>query len=135
MIQKGVRQRIIIRDIEKPREDKADDDLKWICDSLGFASGRDIEETSLKIMAELLGQFREKDVVATEEIAKSLKIEAPTINHHLRNLMETGIIIREKRKVALRGRSFSDAIEEMRRDSDRMFERILEVAKRIDEEF
>src|SRR3989344_5677194 len=98
MIQKEVRQRIIIMDIEKPREENSEDDLKWICDSLGFASGRDIEDTSFKIMNELLNQFEKKDIVATEEIAKSLSLEAPTINHHLRNLMETGIIIREKRK-------------------------------------
>src|SRR3989344_5706299 len=130
-----MRQRIIIRDLDKPRVEKVEDDIKWICESLGFTSGRDIEDTSFKILNEMLEQFKRNDIVATEEIAKSLRIEAPTVNHHIRNLMETGFVFREKRKIALRGGSISAAIDEMRRDSDKMFERIMEVARKIDEEF
>ena len=83
----------------------------------------------------MLGQFRKHDNIATEEIAKSLRIESPTVNHHIRNLMESGFVLREKRRVVLRGGSLSNAIEEMKRDSDKMFERIMEVAKKIDDEF
>ena len=130
-----MRQRIIIRDINIPKNEKPSNEIKWICDSLGFTSGRDIEDTSFKIMNQLLEQFKKHDIVATEEIARSLRIEAPTVNHHIRNLMETGFLFREKRKIALRGGSLSAAIEEMRRDSDKMFEKIMEVAKKIEEEF
>ena len=130
-----MRQRIIIMDVNKPREEKVKNDIKWICESLGFTSGRDTEDTSFKILREMLEQFKKNEVVATEEIAKSLRIESPTVNHHIRNLMETGFVFREKRKVALRGGSMSAAIDEMRRDSDKMFEKIMEVAKKIDEEF
>ena len=117
-----------------PKNEKSINEIKWICDSLGFTSGRDIEDTSFKIMNQLLEQFKKHDIVATEEIAKSLRIEAPTVNHHIRNLMETGFLFREKRKIALRGGSLSAAIEEMRRDSDKMFEKIMEVAKKIEDE-
>ncbi len=130
-----MRQRIIIREINKPREEKVQSEVKWICQSLGFTSGRDTENTSFKIMYEMLTQFKKNDIVATEEIAKSLHIEAPRVNHHIRNLMETGIVFREKRKVALRGGSLSAAIEEMKRDSDRMFENLMDVAKKIDTAF
>ncbi len=130
-----MRQRIIIMDVNKPRDEKAKGEIKWICESLGFTSGRDIEDTSFKIMNEMLSQFRKHEIISTEEIAKSLRIESPTVNHHIRNLMETGVIFREKRKVALRGGSLSAAIDEMRRDSDRMFEKIMEVARKIDDEF
>ena len=130
-----MRQRIIIKDINMPKNEKSTNEIKWICDSLGFTSGRDIEDTSFKIMNKLLEQFKKHDIVATEEIAKSLRIEAPTVNHHIRNLMETGFLFREKRKIALRGGSLSAAIEEMRRDSDKMFEKIMEVAKKIEDDF
>ena len=130
-----MRQRIIIMDINKPRVDKPKEEIKWICESLGFRSGRDIEDTSFKILNEMLGQFKKHDNIATEEIAKSLRIESPTVNHHIRNLMESGFVLREKRKVVLRGGSLSHAIEEMKRDSDKMFERIMEVARKIDDEF
>ncbi len=130
-----MRQRIIIMDINKPRIEKPREEIKWICESLGFKSGRDIDDTSFKILNEMLGQFRKHDNIATEEIAKSLRIESPTVNHHIRNLMESGFVLREKRRVVLRGGSLSNAIEEMKRDSDKMFERIMEVAKKIDDEF
>jgi len=43
------------------------------------------------------------------------------------------LTIREKRKIALRGGSLSAAIEEMKQNSERMFRRLLEVSKKIDE--
>jgi len=130
-----MKQKIIIQNIDKPRADKVKDEVKWICDSLGLISGRDIDDTSFKIMYELLELFSEDNLISTEEVAKSLRIEAPRVNHHVRGLMESGIILREKRKIALRGGSLSVAIEEMRRDSDIMFSRLLEVSKKIDEAF
>lgn len=130
-----MKQRIIIQDIDKPRADKVKDEVKWICDSLGLMSGRDLDDISFKIMYELLELFSEDNLISTDEVAKSLKIEPPRVNHHVRGLMESGIIFREKRKIALRGGSLSAAIEEMRRDSDKMFSRLLEVSKKIDEAF
>ncbi len=127
-----IRQRIIIQDLERPREHKFDKDLFWMCDSLGFMSGRDTEHTSFKIMQELLDQFKTHDIIATESIAKALNLDAPRVNHHIRNFTESGFVFREKRKIALRGGSLTAALEEMKRDSDRMFERLMDVAKKID---
>lgn len=130
-----MKQKIIIQEIDKPRTDKVKDEVKWVCDSLGLMSGRDTKNISFKIMYELLELFSEERLISTEEVSESLKIESPTVNHHIRSLMESGIIFREKRKIALRGGSLSAAIEEMKRDSDMMFSKLLEVSKKIDEEF
>ncbi len=127
--------KIIIQDIDKPKVNRVKEEVKWICDSLGLMSGRDLDDISFKIMYELLELFSEDNLISTDEVAKSLKIESPRVNHHVRGLMESGIIFREKRKIALRGGSLSAAIEEMRRDSDMMFSRLLEVSKRIDKVF
>lgn len=130
-----MKQRIIIQNVDKPRANKVKDEVKWVCDSLGLMSGRDLDDISFKIMYELLDLFSEDNLISTDEVARSLKIESPRVNHHVRSLMESGIILREKRKIALRGGSLSAAIEEMRRDSDMMFARLLEVSKKIDEAF
>jgi len=127
--------KITIQDIDKPKEDKLKDEVKWICDSLGLMSGRDLNDISFKVMYELLELFSKDNLISTDEVAKSLKIESPRVNYHIRGLIESGIIFREKRKIALRGGSLSAAIEEMRRDSDMMFSRLLEVSKKIDETF
>jgi predicted transcriptional regulator len=124
--------RIIIRKIEMPKKGRVEDDLRWVCESLGLQSGRDTEETSFKVLCELLDQLSDERLIATEELARSLDMEAPRINHHIRSFMETGIFLREKRKIALSGGSLTAAIDEMRRESDEMFDRISEVARRID---
>jgi len=130
-----MKQKIIIQNIDKPRKNKIKEEVRWICDSLGLVRGRDLEDISFRIMYELLDLFSDEKLVSTESIANSLKIEPPRINHHVRTMMESGIILREKRKIALRGGSLTNAIEEMKRDSDQMFNRLLEVSKKIDEAF
>ena len=130
-----MKQRIVIREIDRPKKRKTKEEVKWICNSLGLMTGRDLENTSFKIMYELLDLFSDKKLVSTESVADSLNIEAPRINHHIRTMMESGILLREKRKIVLRGGSLSGAIEEMKRDSNEMFNRLLEVSKKIDENF
>ena len=128
-----MRQHIVIREIDRPRSGGINDELRWLCDSLGLSSGRDIEDMSFKIMHRLLKEFKRDDIVGTERIAKALRVDSPRVNHHIRNFMEIGVVFREKRKVALRGGSLSAAIEELKRDSEKMFDKFLETAKKIDE--
>ena len=130
-----MRKRIILTKTDRPKNQKTKEYLKWVCTSLGFSSGRDIDDTSFKIMCQLLTEFKNEEIIPTVRIAESLKIESPTVNHHLRNLMESGVILREKRKVVLRGGSLSAAIEEMREDAERIFNRAIEISKEIDKRF
>lgn len=124
--------KIILREINLPRRNKPVDEIKWVCESFGFIEGRDTFQNSFNILNELLNQFSKKELVSTEDLKDSLKIEAHTINHHIRNLMNSGIIYRKKRKIKLRGKNLTNSIQEMKRDSDRIFERIIEVSQKID---
>ena len=126
--------RIIIQNIDLPRKDLKND-VQWICDSLGLINGRDTNQISFKIFYELLDQFSSDKLISTEDLANNLHLEPPRINHHIRTMMDSGIFLREKRKVALRGGSLTAAIEEMKRDSNLMFNRLLEVSKKIDKAF
>lgn len=128
-------QRIIIQRIDRPKTKRTKDEVKWVCNSLGLMNGRDLEDVSFKVMYELLDLFSDDKLISTEEISKELDIEPHRINHHIRGLMESGILFREKRKIALRGGSLTSAIEEMRRDSDAMFNRLIEASRKIDERF
>lgn len=127
--------RIIIQEVNHPKNKNTKKEVKWICDSLGLIKGRDTEDVSFKIIYQILNSFSDKDLVSTEEIANSLKLESPRVNHHIRMLMGSGIIFREKRKIALRGGSLTNAIQEMQRDSERFFQRILEISKKLDKKF
>jgi hypothetical protein len=50
-------QQIILRHLEKPRVKSLEEDLLWFCNSFGFTSGRDIENTSTKIIFALLDKL------------------------------------------------------------------------------
>lgn len=124
--------RIIIQEINLPRTNKFSDEVKWICESLGFIEGRDTSQNSFNILNELLRQSSKRELISTEDLANSLKIEAHTINHHIRNLMDFGIVCREKRKIKLRNKNLTFSIQEMKRDSDILFKRVIEISKKID---
>jgi predicted transcriptional regulator len=130
-----MKRKISIRDVEKPKSENQKEDLKWVCDSLNLVSGRDVEDSSFRIMSELLNKLSENDMISTENLSESLGMDSPRINHHLRRLSESGIVSREKRKVVLRGRSLTDSIKEMKRDSDKLFERLMDVSRKIDKGF
>ena len=123
---------ITIKDLDFPGNKGSKSEIKWICNSLGLIEGRDTEDISFKIMNELLGNFSKNKIIATESIAEELSLEAPRINHHIRSLIDSGILYRDKRKVRLRGGSLTRAIQEMKRDSDKLFDRLLEISGNID---
>jgi predicted transcriptional regulator len=111
------------------------EEVRWICESLGLVSGRDVNDTSFKVLSGILKEMPEEKLVATDDLARWLNLEAPTVNHHVRNFMESGIVFREKRKIALRGGSLTAALEEMKRESNEMFDRLIASSKRIDDSF
>ena len=128
-------QEINLKELDMPSNRKKGEEIRWVCDSLGLINGRDIDDTSFKIMHGLLKEFKVRPLVSAEEISHLLKIEQPSVNHHFRSFIDSGILIREKRKVMLRGGSLTSAIEEMQRDSEKMFERVLEISREIDKKF
>lgn len=130
-----MKQKITLQNIDKPKNRKSKNEVEWVCTSLGLVKGRDTENISFKIMYELLNLFSNEDLISTNKISKSLKIDPSNVNHHIRKLTESGIILREKRKIKLRGGSLSAAIEEIKRDSETIFNKLLETSKKIDKSF
>jgi predicted transcriptional regulator len=125
-------QRIILNKLDKPKNKSLESDAKWICESLGFSSGRDIENTSTKVIITLLKNLSSDGVTSSEAIAKDLDIKVSRVNYHIRNLINSGLVYREKKLLHLRGGSLKTAIQEMRKDTDRIFEELESVAEGID---
>lgn len=124
--------KILIRDINKPKNLSLKNQVRWICESLGLVSGRDTEDISFKIMFELLKLLSKNKSVSTEELARALKIEPARINHHIRCLMESGIIFREKRKIVFSKGNLTESIKDMKKQSEKIFDDVLEISERID---
>jgi predicted transcriptional regulator len=126
-------QQIILISLEKPREKKLEHDINWLCNSFGLSSGRDTENIATQIVIDLLKQLAvNEERISSEKIAEDLEVTPSRVNHHLRNLISTGLLYRERRALYLRGGSLKAAVREMRKDSDRIFDELEEIAEEID---
>ena len=125
-------QEIILRNIEKPRIKSLEEDLLWFCDSFGFSAGRDTENTATRIIFSLLDKLSNDETVSSEALAGDLEIKISRVNHHLRNLNDSGLLYRKKRLIYLRGGSLKAAVEEMRKDSERILDELEGMAEEID---
>jgi len=125
-------QQIILRYLEKPHVKSLEDDLLWLCDSFGFSSGRDTGNTATRIVFSLLDRLSNDQITSSEALAEDLEIKISRVNHHLRNLNDSGLLYRKKRLVYLRGGSLKAAVKEMRKDSERIFDEHESIAEEID---
>lgn len=123
---------IILVNIEKPKDENLEEDVTWLCNSFGLSSGRDTEKVSTRIMMDMLKMLSEEHRITSELLADSLEVRLARINHHLRNLIDSGIIYRKKRLLYLRGGSLKSAVQEMRKDSERIFDELEIMADEID---
>lgn len=125
-------QQIVLVSLEKPREQNLEDDIRWLCDSFGMSSGRDTENIATRVFMDMLRMLSEEDRVTSECIAGNLDVRLARVNHHLRNLIDSGMIYRRKRLLYLRGGSLKAAVQEMRKDSERIFDELEIMAEEID---
>ncbi len=125
-------QQIIIRQLEKPREKDAHGDVDWMCNSFGLSSGRDISATAPRIFYDLLERVAREMRVPSEAIAGDLRLSPAIVNYHIRNFASSGLVFRERKLICLRGGSVRNAVEELRKDANRMFDDIGMIADGID---
>ena len=123
---------IILRNIEKPHIKNLEENLLWFCDSFGFSSGRDTENTATRIIFSLLDKLSNDEATSSETLAGDLEIKISRVNHHLRNLNDSGLLYRKKRLIYLRGGSLKATVKEMRKDSERILDELENVAEEID---
>ena len=124
--------RISIRSYQPPRQVDLDLEIDWVCSCLGLVSGRDVSRTAEEIFRRILEANRHEKSVTSEKLAEDLELSRGAVNHHLRSFIESGLIVRRKRRIFLRSSTLSGTLEEMRRDADRIFEDLIRTAKNLD---
>lgn len=125
---------LILKQYNRPKEDDVEKDIEWFCDSFGLTSGRDTAYTANRIVFDILEQASENRRIFSETIADNLELSQNLINHHLRNLISSGIVIRERKQILIRGGSLTEAVKEIRKDALRILDSIEAMAMEIDEE-
>lgn len=125
-------QRLILHNLPRPTRKELEDEIYWLCDTLGLSSGRDIDNLSTQIVLKILQHSSDYNGISSDELGTLLSISQGRVNHHLRNLSRSGMVYRNRRLIHLRGRSLRDSIREIRRDADRIFDELESVAGEID---
>lgn len=124
---------IQIKQINKPAYKRMDEDIGWICNSFGLSSGRDTNNIATQLVQKIIiHQHETQPVISSDFLSEELGIATARVNHHLRNLMEAGLLQRERRLIFLRGRSLKATVQEIRKDTERIFDEIELIAEDID---
>jgi predicted transcriptional regulator len=125
-------QQIILRELQRPREIRLEQDIEWLANSFGFTEGRDVDRITQQILHAVLHEVAEGGPTSTDRIADELDIATQRVNYHLKTLMESGFLYRERRLIFIRQGSVSAAVEEMRKDANRIFDSLAAIAEEID---
>lgn len=122
---------IKIVEIDDPKNNDFESELKWICSSLGIKP--DENNLSFSIFLHILAARKNGKGVQSKEIAQRYSILQANVVHHLRMLLRTGLIIKEGKNYILRGRNLEETLDILENDAKNYFKKLKEVSKKIDE--
>ncbi|NOZ80815.1 MAG: ArsR family transcriptional regulator [DPANN group archaeon] len=125
-------QHLNLKEVPRPLKKNRTKDLAWICESLCLSSGRDTSSIANRVIEKVLEQSSRQKDSSSESIARALNINRAQVNHHLRNLVDMGLLYRHKNRIHIRGGSLSAAIGEIRKDVKRFFEGMDSIAEDVD---
>lgn len=127
-------QQIIIKKIRSPAPGSLDEDIDYLCKSLGYFTQRDKQDTAGKIFRLLVREAcKTEQHLTSDEIAEKLSLTRGAIIHHLNSFISAGIVLKENNKYRLRSGSLQKSIEEIREDIDRIMQQMIKIAMEIDE--
>lgn len=122
-----------IKKLREPVEKKLDQDIEWICDSLGFLTPRDQDKTAFKILEALINAAKKGRGLTSEELSEYVKPTVGSVIYHLKKLMRAGLVVKLDSAYELRMSSFLKTIEEMEREIRIALSDIKIIAKDIDD--
>ncbi len=123
---------ITLRDLEKPLKAGVEADLDWFCKSLGFVSSRDADETASRIFRSIVLSACVEKELTSQNIAEQINISRGAVLAHIKNYMDSGLIIQKKTRYILRRKSLNGTLEELELDAGRLFQNIKKFAQELD---
>lgn len=127
-----MKKEFVLKCLQKPNKINLVNDIQWLGNSFGFTEGRDLENISTKILQCLLKEISKDGFTSSERISIKLNMSIQKVNYHLRTFISSGFIYREKKLLYIQQGSVKNAVEEMRKDVNRLFDTLSEVGLDID---
>lgn len=125
-------QRITIVKSRRPVDKTINQELQWFGHSLGLFNLRDKDKSCFRVFIELLKSAKRKQALSSDELSIRLDLSRGTVIHHINRLIDSGLVVHEKKKYLLRVNNLKELIEEVKRDIDRTCLDLKEVADDID---
>ena len=116
------------------KEDIPNDELIVLCRKMRLMSERDTDATLPQVLRVMMVHSRGQPVGGSE-LSELSGINRITIIHHMKRLEGAGFVRREEGKYILRVRSAEDMILEFRKEMERSFAEMDEMAREFDEQF
>jgi len=116
------------------READANEELVELCRKMRLMSERDTDATLPQVLRVMMVHSRGQPVGGSE-LSELSGINRITIIHHMKRLEGAGFVQRQEGKYVLRVRSAEDMILEFRKEMERNFAEMDEMAREFDEQF
>ena len=123
--------KITIVNIKKPKQKNLNQDLQWFSRSIGLFSKRDKEKSCFRIFIELL---KSEKGLTSDEIADFSNLARATTIHHLKNLIEAGLVKKEKNRYFLIERDLESLVKKIENNIEITLRELKEIAKYLDKE-
>lgn len=125
-------QKVTIVRSAKPIRQNINEKLQWFGISLGLFSLRDKDRSSFRIFIELLKAIKNKRGLSSDEIAEKTGLTRGPVVHHLKKLIEAGIVTVDRNVYYLRVETLEQLVSELEKDMKRACSDLREVAKELD---
>ena len=110
------------------------EELQYFGGCLGLFSLRDKDKSKFRIFITLLKALKNNDGLSSDELAEALNLTRATVIHHLKHLMDAGIVEEIRGKYRLRNDNLAELLDQIRTDVNKTIDELQEVANNIDSE-
>lgn len=129
------KRKILLQEINLPKRADEDNDIEWLCSSLGLFTKKDADKSAYKVFRILVKSSMDDKPKTSTEIAEELDLARGTVLFHMKKFASSGLVKQaEGRRYTLRESCLEDTLDDMMRDMERMFGRMKRVAAEIDKE-
>jgi predicted transcriptional regulator len=108
-------------------------EIQWICRSIGLFPIRDYNSSQYRIFIELIKDRKSEKVSTSDELARKVNLSRATIIHHLKKMIRRGIVSQTKNGYTLEAQTLSKVVSSLRSEVDTLFDDLSHVARTIDE--
>jgi DNA-binding Lrp family transcriptional regulator len=121
-----------IRKLREPTENKVDDDIKWICNSLGFVTKRDQDNTAFEILKALIKAAKYSKGLTSEELSRMVEPTIGSVIYHLKKLTKSGLVVKIGSAYQLKMNSLLATIDDIHKEINLTLEDIKKISTEID---